>query len=44
MDLCNLLCVGFCDLLLHHVNLKAEITETQSLPSLPTFRPCLLIQ
>lgn len=38
MGLCNLLCVGFCDLLLHNANLKAEITETlgsvrQSVPA-----------
>lgn len=43
MDLCNLLWVGFCDLLLHHANLKAETTETLS-NGLPTFRPYLLIQ
>lgn len=36
MDLCNLLCVSFCDLLLHHASLKAEITETLAcLPSGP---------
>lgn len=28
MDLRNLLCVGFYDLLLHNANLKVEITET----------------